>query len=124
MPFHSQGYPVLDDKLYDHCIYRPQPLDAGVLGNKARCIAWWIIIQGLSAYAPYSIPPEPLSHTVTHTPEAFLLLLFQLAKLLPGIRPLQNKSLDLDWSLPISAWLNATDPLDQSFPLSSALLFR
>ena len=79
---------------------------------------------GLSAYAPYSIPPEPLSHTVTHTPEAFLLLLFQLAKLLPGIRPLQNKSLDLDWSLPISAWLNATDPLDQSFPLSSALLFR
>lgn len=79
---------------------------------------------GLSACVSYSIPPQPLSHTVTHTPEAFLLLLFQLAKLLPGIRPLQNKSFDLDWSLPIFTWLNAIGPSDQGFPLSFALLFR
>lgn len=73
---------------------------------------------------PYPHTPEPLPTPVPHVhthehmhdtaPEAFSLLL-ELAKLLTGMRPLQNVPLDLDWSIPIFAWLNAIHALDQGF---------
>lgn len=111
----------MGDKLYGHPIYRPHPLDNRVLGNKAIPTAWEIITQhpgllaalnrapwdsvsvGLTLFLQSHFYSLTHSHTApTHkAPEAFLLLLFQLAELFPEIKPLQNKSLDLPWSIPI-----------------------
>lgn len=65
-----------------------------------------------------SIPPQPLSATVTHWPleVLLLLLLFQLAKLLSWIRPLPT-NFNLDWSLQFLP-LNAVILQIWVFPLS------
>lgn len=97
---------------------RPYVLLGGSLYNTHNYLLLRTELYRTQYRVPYCIPWESQSHTPTHThTEAFLLLLFQPAKLFPRMRTLQNVSLDLDWSIPLSACLNAIRPLDQGFPI-------